>query len=390
MTLAPRPRLTDTSFDPDTLAAEARDLAGAPAGQPLRFLPALRCLTASLDTEAKLTRAGRQRVRAALMSQLVTQLRENRLRHANPAIDTLTVPRPTFITGLLRTGTTLLQNLLADHPDVHAPRLWELLAPATEIRDGWRRRARLVRAARRYVTEYYTAAPAFRAIHPLDARRPEECHRLTGVTFQADIYSLRYRVPAYIAWLGRQDLREAYAYHLTLLRCVLWRRPAREFVVLKCPSHLWHLDDLAAVYPNANVVRLHRDPEICVPSVCSLTAVVRAARSSDVDKREIGAYWLDHVGRALSDLRPGAGQGSLRVLDLRYQDMVADPIDVAGRVCEFAGIPRTSRAEQRMRRFLTRNPQGKHGAHHYTTAEFGLSSGELGRRFAAYRDNFNL
>jgi hypothetical protein len=390
MTVASRPpRAAAAGIDPDTLAAEARQRVGVPIDHPLSYLPALRRLTASLDTEAKLTGAGRTRVRAALVAQLVTQLRAARLRQVQPTVGQVPVPGTTFITGLPRTGTTMLQNLLAEHPDVRAPRLWELLAPATEIRRGWQR-ARLVRAARRYVREYYTAAPAFRAIHPLDAGRPEECHRLTGVTFTAEIYSLRYRVPSYTAWLGEQDLRDAYAYHRTLLQCLLWRRPAERFVVLKCPFHLWHLNELFAVYPTATVVRLHRDPEVCIPSVCSLTTVVRGARSSDVDKQEIGAYWLEHAGRGLCALGEGTGPASHRILDIRYQDLIANPVRAANLVCEFAGIPRTSRAEQRMRRFLARNPQGKHGTHRYTAAEFGLSNTELRQRFAAYRANFTL
>jgi hypothetical protein len=323
-------------------------------------------------------------VHAALVGALVTQLRAARRRRLRPAVDAVPVPAPVFVTGLLRTGTTLLQNLLGEHPDVRAPRLWELLAPATEIRWPWQR-AGLIRAARRYVTEYYTAAPAFRAIHPLDAERPEECHRLTGVTFTAEIYSLRYRVPGYTEWLRQQDFRAAYEYHRTLLRCLLSRRPGSGRVVLKCPSHLWHLDELTAVYPDAAVVRLHRDPEVCVPSVCSLTAVVRAARSSTVDKQEIGAYWLEHAHRGLSAQRPAA-----RILDLRYQDLIADPVRAANVVCEFAGIPRTARAQARMRRFLDRNPQGKHGTHSYSAAEFGLSPAELRRRFADYRAAFGL
>ena len=43
-----------------------------------------------------------------------------------------------------------------------------------------------------------------------------------------------------------------------------------------------------------------------VPSVASLTAVVRAARSDTVDTEEIGAYWLEEAATALDGMRSGA------------------------------------------------------------------------------------
>lgn len=372
-----------TSLDPDDLvAAAARQV---PGESPCRFLPALRRLTEALETEARLSPAGRASTRRALVGALVTQARLRDL----PVRD---VPPPTFVTGMFRTGSTLLQNLLAEHPAVRAPRLWELLAPTAPAATEADRDA-LVQAARGYVDGYYAAAPAFRSIHPLDAERPEECHRLTGTTFTCDIYPLRYRVPGYAEWLRRQDLREAYACHRDLLGALLAREPApdRPHVVLKCPTHLWCLDALAAAHPGARVVRLHRSAAECVPSLCSLTAVVRGARSDAVDPHEIGRYWLRHAEWALAPerLRDGVPAG-LRVLDVTYRSLVADPVAVAGRVCEFAGIAMTGEARRRMRDFLRANPAGRHGAHRYAPADFGLDPADLDRRFAEYHTEFGV
>lgn len=377
------------TLDPDALVAAAA--AQVPGDPPRRFLPALGRLVEALETEARLTAAGRASARRALIGALVTQVRQRRL--ADPGGNSPTqsdVPPPTFITGMFRTGSTLLQNLLAEHPAVRAPRLWELLAPTAPAGTAAERNA-LVRAARDYVTEYYAAAPAFRAIHPLDAERPEECHRLTGTTFTCDIYPLRYRVPSYADWLRRQDLTEAYAYHRTLLGSLLARDPAPEsrHIVLKCPTHLWCLDALAAAYPGARVVRLHRAASACVPSLCSLTAVVRGARSDAVDPHEIGRYWLRHAEWALSPrrLRDEIPAG-LRVLDVTYQSLVADPVAVATQVCAFAGIAMTGEARRRMTAFLRDNPAGRHGTHAYAPAGFGLDTADLDRRFAAYHTEF--
>jgi Sulfotransferase family len=372
---------------------EAAELVGgvlthAPDGDGLRFLSALDRLCSALSHEARLTEAGRRSTRRSLVSALVLQLRLHRLLEEHPEVERLPFDGPLVVAGLFRSGTTLLQNLLAQHPDLRVPQLWELMHPIS--RDGSAaERARLIRVTQSYVQAYYRAAPAFRAIHYLDAELPEECHRLVGTTFTSDIYPLRYRIPSYADWLAAQDMRRPYAFHRTLLRCLLWRDPGGH-VALKCPTHLWHLDALAATYPQGRVVRLHRDPIAAVSSACSLTAVVRAARSAEVDRAEIGRYWTERAVAALAPARRARDVHGLPVLDLRYDDLVRDPLAAVASVCEFAGIRWTGAAEGRIRRFLERNPQGRHGRHRYAPEEFGVSRAELEERLGDYRKEFGL
>ena len=61
-----------------------------------------------------------------------------------------------------------------------------------------------------------------------------------------------------------------------------------------------------------------------------------------------------------------------RFFDVRYDDLVRDPIDAVRRIYAHFGMLFSAVAEGRMRRFLTRNPKDKHGRHRYTLAEFGL------------------
>jgi len=372
---------------------EAAELVGgvlthAPDGDGLRFLPALDRLCSAISDEARLTEAGRRSTQRALVSALVLQLRLHRLLERHPEIERLPLDGPLVVVGLFRTGTTLLQNLLAQHPDVRVPQLWELMHPIS--RDGSAaERARLIRVTQAYVQAYYRAAPAFRAIHYLDAELPEECHRLIATTFTSDIYPLRYRIPSYVDWLAGQDMRRPYAFHRTLLRCLLWRDPGGH-VALKCPTHLWHLDALAATYPHGRLVRLHRDPVAAITSACSLTAVVRSARSAEVDRAEIGRYWTECAEAAIGPARRSGDVHGLPVLDLRYDDVVGDPLAAVASVCEFAGIRWTGAAEKRVRRFLERNPKGRHGRHRYTPEEFGVSRAELEERLGDYRKEFEL
>ena len=144
---------------------------------------------------------------------------------------------------------------------------------------------------------------------------------------------------------------------------------------------LRHLDALAAVYPDAVVVRLHRDPAETIPSACRLTETIRRARSDRVDPREIGRFWLSLTTSSLAARTPPG----LAVLDVRYPDLLRDPVAVLARVCEFAGVPSTGAARRTMTAYLAEHPAGSHGVNRYRAGDFGLSPDDLHHRFAAYR-----
>lgn len=370
------------ALEAESLAAAARQRAGAGPDEPLSYLDGLDQLTTAIDGEAKLTVPGRRAARAALVTALTTQLQVRALLRACPQIGDIDV-RPVFITGLLRTGTTFLQHLLAQHPGLRSPQLWELMSPASSEPES-----QLVSSCEAYIKEYRTAAPAMHAIHPLYARLPEECHRLTGNTFRDPIYALRYYVPSYVRWLRQQPVTPAYEFHATQLRCLLWRRPGRP-VVLKCPAHLWYLDALGQVYPGAKVIRMHRSPVTALPSVCSLTEVVRAARSDQVDRAEIGRYWLEQAGVALAGLRRGAGPLRTPPLDVRFSDLAADPLTVCDQVCDYVGVPMTGEARARMSAFVAAGA-GARAQHRYRAEDYGLSGRELRERFGDYLTEFEL
>lgn len=348
---------------------------------PLCHLESLERLVRSLDREARLTPAGRIRVQRSLVRSLVEQLETSHRIAERPEIADRAL-RPIIITGMLRTGTTFLQHLLAQHPTIRAPALWEMMAPARRDRPD-----ELIAQCAAYIAEYDRIAPEFKHIHPLHVEFPEECHRLTGNTFCDPIFALRYHVPSYVKWLEQQSMEPVYRYHRTQLQVLLDRVPGDQ-VLLKGPSHLWHLDELAAVYPEALVVRMHRSPTVAVPSVCSLTSVVRGASAHPVDDQEIGRYWLDRVTPVLGGLSRGMGPFDRPPLDIRYADLVADPIAVAAEICATAGLPLTDAALLRMNGYLSADrPRGQHTYH---AERFGLRTGQLARLFSDYLNEFAI
>ncbi|MDG4797021.1 sulfotransferase [Micromonospora sp. WMMD1082] len=370
---------TQLTLDPAAMLAEA----GLPADPQAPHQQGLYRLAEALRDEARLHPRGAAAVHAGLVTALRLRAAVHRLHAEVPEVGKVPLRRPIFVTGLLRTGTTLVQNLLTEHPALRAPALWELMLP---VSDPGASEHDLADRAQGYVDEYYTVAPLLRSMHFLDARRPDECHRLTGNAFASMVYGMRYRVPSYDRWLDETGMLAAYRDHRRQVQAILWRRPGRD-VVLKCPFHLWHLPDLVRVYPDARIVVLHRDPAVAVVSTCLLCETVRGARSDAVDRHEIGRQWssavttgLRRFARDRTALPPTA-----QLIEAEYTALVRDPIATMRGICDQLGVGLDGPAETAMRRYLAAHPQYSTGAYRYRAEDYGLDPARLARDLTPLR-----
>jgi hypothetical protein len=320
------------------LIDDAYRLARPRANGPWQFLDGLEALVAALNDEADLSPAGRKITRDALVRSLVTQLAVRDLVAAHPDILTVMVRRPVIITCLPRMGSTWLHGLLATHPDLRAPRMWEVMAPHASYLGGMAREAAIADASAA-VTEYFALAPSMYAMHPTSPDHPEECHRLLAHTFRTRAHESRFHIPSYQRWLRTADMTAAYAYHRLLVQCLV-AAPSRRRLILKCPYHLWHLAELFATYPDARLVHLHRDPVAALRSACTMMEAAQRVRSDHVNLIELGRYWSQFYaeGTRLAVDRAAADATGPAVLDVRYEDLVAEPRTTLARIGEFADL----------------------------------------------------
>lgn len=95
-------------------------------------------------------------------------------------------------------------------------------------------------------------------------------------------------LPSYMAWLERQKMAPAYQHWRRQLQLLLWRVPGKN-LVLENPNHLFALDALAAVMPDALVLHLHRDMREVVPSLCILMQALHGLTRPRPDNQSVGA-----------------------------------------------------------------------------------------------------
>jgi hypothetical protein len=386
------------SLDPDELLREAERRAGGLAdfgGD--EFREPMRRYLESLEREAHLTTTGRILARQDVMCVLVNRLRTAEIFKRHPEILAQPVSRPIFITGLPRSGTSILHELLAQDPAHRVPHFWEVRYawPPPEQADfdaGYRGNPR-IRKANRDLTLWHVLVPAYKTMHEMGGHLPCECGDITTHTFLGDRMLALHQVPSYAAWAAAQDQRIAYQWHRKMLQLLQWRVP-RERWVLKGPAHLNWLPALFAVYPDARLIWTHRDPLQVMGSVASLISAILWMRASRVDPELVqaafgGEFFAAQLDSALK-FRDGGGIDPRQFIDVRYQDLMGDTFGTLRRVYQQLDLALDPAIESRMRAYLAGKPKGKFGKHEYSFDDLGLDRDIERARFAAYQARFDI
>ncbi len=356
------------------------------------FRVPLRRLVQSCRDEARLHPFGRVLMWLRLIELVANRLKIRDELKRHPEILEVPIRRPLFVLGLPRTGTTLLYNLLAQDPASRPLLTWEAFWPAPPPERDTRDTDPRIRQARILVKLTHWLAPRFPLVHQLTPDGPEECTFLTMNTFVSPGFLMLADLPGYEAWLwslGFEERVAAYEDYRRQLQLLQWRCSADHWV-LKSPVHSTALDALLHLFPDACAVQTHRDPARVVPSLCSLFSILRGMGSDEIDPLAMGPRIAETcaeiVGRAMAarDAAPD------RVLDVRYPEIIGDPIGTVHRIYEHFGYERDDRMDARMKRWLAENPRHKEGVHRYDLGQFGLHQGDIDRLFGPYRERYAI
>ena len=379
-------------LDQEELLAAAQATTGLEEWGGLGFREGLRVLVEALEREARLNVVGRLLARSEIVRCLENRLRITDWRARHPDIGRGEIRRPVFVVGSPRTGTSILHELLACDPDARAPAMWEMLyscpPPETATYDVDPR----IEAADREVTLWADVVPEYQTMHENSGRLPNECIFIFTHEFASDHFGGCHDAPSYASWLAASDARVRYELHRKVLQLLQWRHPGDRWV-LKAPSHTATLPALFAVYPDAEVIQLHRDPLAVLPSVLSLMATLRWMRSDEVDYAGLVRLMPWATGATLEGVIQQRAAGTIpsdQVHDVLYADLVADPMGTIAGLYERLGLELSATTRGRMQDHLASKPQGRHGRHRYSFADTGLDREEERARFAAYQEHYGV
>ena len=346
------------------------------------YTDGLAVILESYAREADLTPLGQKVARVGLRGALAARLVANAgwaqyPEHADVAID-----RPIFVTGLPRSGTTALHRLLTADPGHQGLELWLAETPQPRPpRDSWAANPVFQHIQAAY-QQHHVEHPEFMGVHYIAADTVEECWQLLRQTLRSVSYECLAHLPTYSTWLTDQDWTGPFRRHRRNLQ-LIGLHDARRRWVLKNPSHLFSLDAILAVYPDALIIQTHREPRAVIGSMCSLAAHATDGWSNTFRGGVIGASQLELWASGLEKFAAARSKHNpAQFLDVDYAVFTADPVGTVELVYEHFGLDYTGAAADAIRALHAGAADGdSKPAHRYSLTDFGLTGEQVDERF---------
>jgi hypothetical protein len=374
------------------------------------FREGLSRLGASLEGEAELTALGRVLTWVQMTTLLGNRLKvvEYGKRHAQVASER--VAAPVFIVGMPRSGTTFLHNLLMFDPQFRAPRLWEIQDPVPPTDPGqgsedprsskfWR-----VLSMNLQLRVFHLLQPSLHTVHSVEASNAEECMPILAMDARSLLFNVLYFVPRYQEWLMTTSSLGPMRFHRRYLQTLQTGQPRgepRKTWLLKTPWHMFTLEALWTVYPDARIIMPHRDPAGMVASLSSLHTRFNGICTDQVRPHAIGAFqkqqW-EQIVDAFMATRARHADKAAQVVDAHFDALARDPLAAVAAIYRSLGLELSAEATANMRGYLNgtagdgTGKRGAHGTHEYRLEWFGLSEQDLEAvpAFARYCEHYGV
>jgi hypothetical protein len=347
------------------------------------YREALGVLLESFRRDADLTEFGSKMHRFFVRNALVARLVSEAAFKQYPQHVDVPIERPIFVTGLPRTGTTLIHRLLTADPRHQGLELWLAEFPQPRPpRETWSQNPVFNQIDAQF-SKAHEENPDYTGLHYMTADEVEECWQLLRQSLHSVSYETLAHLPTYSQWLAKQDWTKPYQRHRKNLQ-LIGLNDAEKRWVLKNPSHLFALDALFATYPDALVVQCHRPAETIMASMCSLAQHTTEGWSTGFTNEVIGQDSLETWSRGLKLFdAERANRDPAQFYDLDYFEFIKDPISVVEQIYQKFGIDFTDGARHAITGSHEESQKGPRAPKHtYSLSDYGLTPELVKERFA--------
>jgi hypothetical protein len=297
----------------------------------------------------------------------------------NPEIDEVVIPPIVYVTGTVRSGTTLFHNVMSLHAAAKALLRWELMEPVPPPEQATARTDQ--RIARVQASIDKRRGTPLEAMHWVSADEPEECQ--WGFI---DFVSLLAGAAGgcMLRWGGfsdHADYTRVFENYRRLIKLLLWKNPPPDggFLVLKAPQVANHLEAFSAVFPEARFLVTVRDPYRVFTSGRTMVGGIIDAFVTD-DFEPPDPFPLASLERVLQSLLDFETVSPERMSVIGYPALVATPAAVAAAAYAQLELPVDHEFAPKVERFLDAQRRGARVAPPAALPDPGFTHDQVVRR----------
>jgi len=355
------------------------------------FFPNIDVFIESLNSQARLSSEGYYGAEQMIIGALVNRLRHKNLIKMNPQILDETVDVKAVLTGLPRTGSTMLHRMLASAPELTSVKWFEAQNYTPLENEDYNDPTPRKEIAKDILNFMLKKIPELMSIHPMDIDQADEEVIILGQLFSSSMLESTYFVPDYANWLTNQNPGKSYSDLIEILQSLQWQDPSRKNKswILKTPGHLMSLGAVVKYFPGAKIIMTHRDPVSTVPSYCSMESTLYKMNTDIISDFEIGNYWLDRLSEWLNNfIEVRNSIPDDRFIDINYLDLVEAPEKIGTQVLKSIHINDDILTKEMMENWIKANKRENRQKHNYKLSDYGLTRESISNKFKDYIEKY--
>ena len=381
-------------LDEDSLIAHAKANTGLSDFGSDDWYEPFKVYIKALEQESELTLMGRLMTRSDVLIHLEGRLHVEDTYKRHPEIDAEKIKSPIMIVGSGRCGSSAMQNLLSHDPDNGTPRQWEAMFPCPPPEKKNYLIDPRIHKAEMLATQWNRVTPEIMSMHEFGGSMPTELIHIETMSFQSasflDLYGL---VPSYDAYMSTRSQVPALNYAKRVLKLLQWKNPHLRWS-LKSPDTMRYLPDLFTVFPDVQVVWMHRDPIKAVASFVGFIGTLFWIRSDQPLSEEAIGHLTNPVGLALffDKVIDEIEQGKVPAAQfhhVHYQDLMKDQLGTIEKLYGKMGIPFTGHGRQAIAAYIRDNPREVRPAYQYRAGDRDRIDAER-KMFERYQNFFGV
>ena len=285
---------------------------------------------------------------------------------------------PLFVIGLPRSGTTNIHNLLINNLGYKGFEYWQLTSPSSIYQnttlDHLYRKTRSLLGF--YLYRYFV--PSIQKMHKVKMSTYEECWHFQKTMFLCYNYVIQLNFFKFEDFLLNIDTS---IIHRQYKRLIQNNSKLNEIYALKCPDHMMSLSAIHQVFPDSDIVWIHRDPYDSLISYCSMVNSVWELFFGITDKKEVGMFVLELFDRMLKNTIDYRSQKNNSIVDVNYNELINNRQKVIGELSKKLNMDIFASGNNIETQFFKNKHNNKYDS--------GISRQEVSDKLYYYKEEFS-